>query len=50
MEELVEKIHYFLAHSEQRESIAQMGWKRAISDHTWERRFEKIFRLAGLFH
>lgn len=48
MKDLAEKIHYFLAHPKEREWIAEMGWKRAINEHTWERRFEKIFRLAGL--
>ena len=47
-EELVEKIRYLLDHPEEAEEIRQAGYKRALEDHTWEKRFEKIFRMAGV--
>ena len=47
-EELVEKIRYLLDHPEEAEEIRQAGYKRALKDHTWEKRFENIFRMAGV--
>lgn len=47
-DDLMEKIHYFLAHSEETEEIARAGRARAFRDHTWEKRFETIFRFSGL--
>ena len=47
-DELVTKIHYFLAHPDEAESVRQAGALRARAEHTWEMRFEKIFTLMGL--
>ena len=47
-EDLIDKIQYLLAHPEKRQAIRKSGYERARTDHTWELRFEKIFRLAGL--
>jgi len=47
-EELVDKIRFYLSHGEAAEKLRSAGYKRAISDHTWERRFEQLFREAGL--
>lgn len=46
--DLVQKIRYLLSHPEEAESIRQKGFRRARAEHTWEMRFEKIFRLIGL--
>ena len=46
--ELVEKIQYLLGHPDEAEDIRKAGHCRAISEHTWEMRFEKIFTLIGL--
>jgi len=46
--ELVEKIQYLLGHPDEAEDIRKAGHSRAISEHTWEMRFEKIFTLIGL--
>jgi spore maturation protein CgeB len=27
--------------------IAQAAWRRAVAEHTWERRFRKIFEQSG---
>lgn len=48
VEDLVDKIDYFLVHPDETEGIAKAGQARARRDHTWERRFEKIFAFAGL--
>ncbi|MDO8574415.1 MAG: glycosyltransferase [bacterium] len=47
-EDLVEKIKYYLHHSEKREAIALAGYKRTIQDHTYEKRFRDIFTRIGL--
>jgi len=47
-DELVEKIQYLSDHPDEAEDIRKAGHSRAISEHTWEMRFEKIFTLIGL--
>ncbi len=46
--ELVDKAKYYLAHAAQAESIREMGYARAVRDHTWARRFEQLFAKIGL--
>jgi spore maturation protein CgeB len=46
--ELVEKIKYYLEHNEEREKIAKSGYERTLRDHTYEKRFNKIFTIMGL--
>ena len=50
LEDLLQKIKYYLDHPAEAEAIRNKGYKRALRDHTWEGRFEKIFRLIGLLH
>jgi spore maturation protein CgeB len=40
--ELVAKAQYFLDHPDARDSVAQAGYERARTDHTYERRFSEI--------
>ena len=47
-EELVEKVRYYLANPPIREAIAAAGRRRALSDHTWQRRFSGLFQAMGL--
>ncbi|HEY0321711.1 MAG TPA: glycosyltransferase [Pyrinomonadaceae bacterium] len=47
-EELVDKTKFYLAHPAQAEALREAGYRRATSDHTWERRFEQLFRKIGL--
>ncbi len=49
-EELLARIRYLLAHPGEAEDIRKKGFRRATSEHTWERRFEKVFTLMGLIH
>ena len=44
----LEKIRDLLSHPEKAEAIRQAGRVRATNEHTWEKRFEKIFTMAGL--
>jgi spore maturation protein CgeB len=46
--ELAEKIKYLLSSPEKAELIRKKGRHRALNEHSWEMRFEKIFNLMGL--
>ena len=48
MEDLADKVKYYLAHDSERERIRQAGFERCRRDHTWQRRFESAFREMGL--
>jgi len=47
-EDIVLKIRYFLSNPEKADDKRKKGFKRAQSEHTWEMRFEKIFKLMNL--
>ena len=42
VDDLIYKIRYFLKHEADREAIAQAGHRRALAEHTYERRFREI--------
>lgn len=47
-EDLVDKLGYYACHPDERERIARAGYERALRDHTWRVRFEKLFaRIAS---
>ena len=46
--ELLDKVRYFLAHPEQAGKMRQAGRARALRDHTYQRRFEALFREIGV--
>ncbi len=46
--DLVEKIKYYLERGEEREAIAKAGYERTLRDHTYEKRFNNIFKIIGL--
>jgi spore maturation protein CgeB len=48
-EDLVSKIQDLLSNPEKAEAIRKSGYQRARREHTWEMRFDRIFRLIGLF-
>jgi len=47
-EDLVQKIRSLLSNPEEAEAIRQRGYQRSQADHTWEMRFETLFKLIGL--
>jgi len=47
-EDCAKKIKRILANPEEADKIRQVGRERAMRDHTWEKRFEKVFNIAGL--
>jgi len=42
------KIRWLLANPDEAARIRSSGRKRALKDHTWEKRFEDLFRIMGL--
>jgi spore maturation protein CgeB len=42
IEQLVEKIRYYLTHEEEREAIAARGHLRAKAEHTWSHRLAEV--------
>jgi len=48
IEDLIAKIRRLLANPEEAEAIRTAGRARALREHTWEMRFETIFRLIGV--
>ncbi|MCZ7611899.1 MAG: glycosyltransferase [Ignavibacterium sp.] len=47
-EECVNKVEYYLTHPDERETIAKAGKEKAIKNHTWEKRFDKVLRVVGI--
>lgn len=47
-DDLIGKIRWLLAHPADAEAIRKAGRERALKEHTWERRFDRLFRLMGL--
>jgi spore maturation protein CgeB len=50
IEELSEKIRYFLDHLQERDSIAQAGFARTQIEHTYDQRIQDLLRFANLSH
>ncbi len=47
-EELVDKARFYLANPDAAEKLREAGYRRALRDHTWKRRFEELFGNIGL--
>lgn len=46
-DDLVEKIRWLLSEPDQAEMIRRAGRARALREHTWEMRFDRVFRMLG---
>jgi spore maturation protein CgeB len=46
--DLIDKIKFYLAHDELRESIAQAAYSRTIRNHSFAQRFNVVFHRMGL--
>mgnify|MGYP001567994783 CR=1 FL=1 len=44
----MKKIQWLLANPAEADKIRKTGYKRALRDHTWEKRFRDIFTMAGV--
>lgn len=49
-DDLVDKVRFYLSHAELRESIAACGYERTLKDHTFAKRFQKVFQRMGLMN
>ncbi|MBN2910648.1 glycosyltransferase [Polycladomyces sp. WAk] len=49
-EDLIKKIRYYLNHLQEAKKIARAGRERCWREHTWTRRFHKLFREIGIYH
>jgi spore maturation protein CgeB len=47
-EELLNKVRYYLKHQDEGEHIRQAGLKRALADHTYQRRYQTLFQKMRL--
>jgi spore maturation protein CgeB len=47
-DDLLEKIRWLLSNPDKAEVIRQAGRARALREHTWEMRFDRVFRLLGV--
>ena len=47
-DDLVGKIKYYLNHPEEAEFVRRSGYRRALREHSWTMRFEKIFQLIEI--
>lgn len=48
IDDLTQKIRHYLQHPDEAKAVRKKGRERALREHTWEARFNKIFRLLGL--
>lgn len=46
--DLIDKIRYYLSHDEERESIAEAGYRRTLKDHSFQKRFRDILSQITL--
>jgi spore maturation protein CgeB len=49
-DELVEKIRFYLANEDRRNTVALAGHRRTLQEHTYAHRFSEIFETMGLPH
>ncbi len=48
LQERIEKLRHYLGHPGQAKAIRQAGLRRALRDHTYQKRFRDLFRKIGL--
>jgi spore maturation protein CgeB len=46
--ELLDKVRYYLAHHDAAEKVRQRGLARALGEHTYNKRFNDLFRIIGV--
>jgi len=47
-DDLIDKVGYYLENEPRRQEIARAGHERVRAEHTYEKRFEEIFRAIGV--
>jgi spore maturation protein CgeB len=48
VDDLIEKIGFWLDHPEERQRVAEAGYRRVLAEHTYDHRFAAIFKELGL--
>jgi spore maturation protein CgeB len=48
LEELIDKAQFYTIHPGAGEKIRRAGLRRALADHTWQKRYEKLFGIIGV--
>jgi spore maturation protein CgeB len=48
IEDLIDKIQYYLKNDSEREAIRLRGHERCLRDHSWHRRFKSVFEQIAL--
>jgi spore maturation protein CgeB len=48
IDELIQKVKYYLEHEDERKAIAMAGYERTLREHTYEKRFHEIFSKMSL--
>lgn len=48
IDDMIDKIKYYLEYNKEREAVARAGYERTRRDHTYEKRFNNIFKIMGL--
>ena len=46
-DDMIEKIRYYIEHDGERNAIAAAGKKRALAEHTYQNRFERMFEVIA---
>ena len=44
--DLLDKVEYYLTHEDEREAIAENGYKKVARDHTYEKRLQEIISVV----
>jgi spore maturation protein CgeB len=47
-DDLVEQVGYWRSHPDERAAVAEAGYRRVLAEHTYDHRFDEIFRVAGV--
>jgi spore maturation protein CgeB len=48
VDDLVEQVGHWLSHEDERAAVAAAGYRRVLAEHTYDHRFEEIFRRLGV--
>jgi spore maturation protein CgeB len=46
--ELIDKIKYYLSHDQERKAVAEAGYQRVLQEHTYQKRFNELFKKMQL--
>jgi spore maturation protein CgeB len=48
LDDMIDKMKYYLSHEEERQKIGEAGYQRTLRDHTYEKRFKEILNQVKL--